>query len=1177
MARCHICHRRLPAGTVCPQDQIRVAEQHLQAFIGETPPGYAEASVLGVGGFATTWGVRDSSGTACALKWGRRATEAAVFRFAKEAELLRTAGPTVAPKLFATGTMLGRPYLLQERLQGQTLGQQLEQLPTIMPIETALETATAIANTLTLLHEKQLVHRDIKPDNIFIHEGIVRLIDFGVSERRDVEGGARGGGTPQYAAPEQWRGAPVDGSADIYSWGVILYELLCMRPPFVGEGKSIEYQHATLRPPRPSEFSRIPAALEELLLATLAKNPIDRPSASELLKRLPEVGQGRLAPTTQAVSHAAVLLPTWLLVAEIEIDAGLVQTLVDTHGAELISHRGKQLLFAWPSDGHQTSAALAEGCAAELVEWGATRCLLNLERVSSMHRAGERFLFGTRLEDLGAWWPMESWAGLRRTKTAEAALAPTKLRVRMVGREDQLKMLCQEAELAFAQERPRMVCLSGPPGIGTSRLLEEVATRICAEESVRCLRIDGENASTLDGGEAVIDMGFEGPVLVLVDELQALDSDTLGALEYAMLPGTQRPILLLATASSSFASQRPGWGSRCEHAQTIVLDRLDDGAGSILMRELLRPAEYVPASALKELATLCGGVPGAALDLVASLHREGFIACGEGGAYRLDTERLANLPTDPSGDWIASRALESLGRPVAALAMVCSVLVARFSESLVVKVSEKLSFRNELAECSIALFSLGEQGILLEREGRYTFARESTRAALIERLDPARRREVHDVALRTWQHEEEGSEALEALAFHGAAVGEAVLAAGAHVRLGDWQATYHRATQAHRHYSAAVALLEAEQGETLLLQALQGIGWAGYRIDRALDAVRALDRAEGLAERLGKPELQILILLECATALDWAQRHQESRDYVVRASDLATRTGLTTDVVVSLRLELGLGRNAWRACDNETALGHLHNAVEAAAAADDFDTRVVALMLLAPALVVAGELDAAEGRFEELVGLCEPANDRLHLCAAYGNRMFLWSARKQPQRAREDLRMAMRLAQQIGHPGPERVATYNLAEDLYWSGEYDEEALQLAKRSQELAARFIDHPVVEDALLVARCALALDDLELVTERLAWVRAEFSDECLVGASELFVSMLKLCLGEGEESWANLLDRGAQVMAGDDLLELHYWQLRLTQESTDYEDLLKEHVIWQERFDRLAAVLTAGHKP
>ncbi len=1175
MARCHICHRRLPAGSVCPQDQVRVAEQHLQAFVGDAPPDYTEASVLGVGGFATTWGVRDSSGDSCALKWGRRATQAAVFRFEKEAELLRAAGSTVAPKLLATGELLGRPYLLQERLQGQTLGQLLERVPTILSIEAALETATAIASALHLLHEKQLVHRDLKPDNIFIHEGTCRLIDFGVAEKTGSGAESRGGGTPQYAAPEQWRGAPAHSSADIYSWGVILYELICMRPPFVGEGKSIEYQHATLRPPRPSEFVGIPAALEELLLSTLAKNPERRPTVTELLKRLPEVCQGQLAPTQQATTRAAVLVPTWLLIAEVSLDAGLARILTDTHGAELISHRGDQLLLAWPSDGHENATILAERCGVELAEKGARRCLLHLERVSSMDHDGKRFLFGTLLEDLGSWWPQGSWVNLRRTQAARMARSTSEMRVRMVGREEQLGALCEQAKMAFSEERPRMLCVTGSPGIGTTRLLEEVASQICADENVRCLSIDAENASTLDGGEAVIDMAFEGPVLVLVDELQALDSDTLGALEYAMLPGEQRPIFLLATASDSFASQRPGWGTRCGHSETIVLDRLDEGASCILMQELLHPAEYVPASALKELAGLCGGVPGPAIDLASSLHREGFILQGEGGAYRLDTKRLENLPSDPSGDWIASRALESLGTSVAALAMVCSVLVARFSESLVRRVSERLSFRNELAECSIALFALREQGILLERDDRYVFVRASTRAALAARLDSSRQHEVHDVALRVWQQEGEDSEALESVAFHGAAVGETLLAAAAHVRLGDWQAEYHRAMEAHRHYAAAMELLEVGEADALMLRALRGVGWAGYRIDRARDAVLALEQAERLANQLGEPKQQILVLLECATALDWAQRHQESRDTVVRASELAVHSGLGADVVVSLRLELGLGRNAWRACDNDAALRHLQDAAEAAAAAQDFDTRVVALMLLAPALVVAGELEAAEGRFEELLGLCAPANDRLHLCAAYGNRMFLWSARKQPWRAREDLRMAMRLAQQIGHPGPERVATYNLAEDLYWSGEDDAEALQLARRSQELAVRFIDHPVVEDALLVARCALALDDLDLVKERLAWVRAEFPDDALGGVSELFASMLDLCLGAGNESWSSLLARGVKTMAGDDLLELHYWRLRSAGEgnqesATQYQTLLGEHAIWKERFERLAAV-------
>ncbi|MCP4445057.1 MAG: hypothetical protein GY811_06890 [Myxococcales bacterium] len=128
MPRCVVCHRRLAAEALCPADGARAPALAVEGYVGSRPPGYSQARVLGVGGFATTWSV-DAEGGRQALKWARRSSAAAQQRFAYEAQVLRALGGGQAPSLLDSGVLEGRPYLLMEEIAGQTLGATLESLP----------------------------------------------------------------------------------------------------------------------------------------------------------------------------------------------------------------------------------------------------------------------------------------------------------------------------------------------------------------------------------------------------------------------------------------------------------------------------------------------------------------------------------------------------------------------------------------------------------------------------------------------------------------------------------------------------------------------------------------------------------------------------------------------------------------------------------------------------------------------------------------------------------------------------------------------------------------------------------------------------------------------------------------------------------------------------------------
>ena len=187
----------------------------------------------------------------------------------------------------------GVPYLIMEMLEGESLARRLERLRWLS-LDAALDFALQAASALFAAHSHGIVHRDLKPDNIFLVEDqrfagreLVKILDFGIAKLRgdittnpvDTKLGSVIG-TPAYMSPEQCRGIPdaVDHRTDIYSLGIILYEMLCGEPPFVAPGPGdLMMMHMTTAPVPPSERRpEVPPAVEEVILAMLAKHRDER-------------------------------------------------------------------------------------------------------------------------------------------------------------------------------------------------------------------------------------------------------------------------------------------------------------------------------------------------------------------------------------------------------------------------------------------------------------------------------------------------------------------------------------------------------------------------------------------------------------------------------------------------------------------------------------------------------------------------------------------------------------------------------------------------------------------------------------------------------------------------------------------------------------------------------------
>jgi len=281
-----------------------------KALAGE----YAIERVLGEGGMATVYLALDPKHhrkVAVKVMRPELAATLGADRFLREVEIsAQLTHPHILP-VYDSGAAAGLLYYVMPCVEGESLQQRMQREGQL-PVEDALRIAREVAEALAYAHERNIIHRDIKPGNIMMSRGHAVVADFGIA--RAMGGDATitktglAVGTPQYMSPEQATGASgVDGRADVYALGCVLYEMLAGEPPFTGPTPQAIVARSLTEAPRSLTTSRVglPPALDGIIAKSLAKSPADRyQTAAAMTQALTRLTDAPVSGVTPAVLPA---------------------------------------------------------------------------------------------------------------------------------------------------------------------------------------------------------------------------------------------------------------------------------------------------------------------------------------------------------------------------------------------------------------------------------------------------------------------------------------------------------------------------------------------------------------------------------------------------------------------------------------------------------------------------------------------------------------------------------------------------------------------------------------------------------------------------------------------------------------------------------------------------------
>jgi serine/threonine protein kinase/WD40 repeat protein len=358
--------------TGAPGELLDLTLDERATLSGRTISHFRIGELLGSGGMGVVYAAKDTRlGRSVALKF--LASElvrdpAAKARFLTEARAASALDHTNLCAILEVGESEdGLLFLAMPRYDGESLESRLARGP--LPVEEAIEIAVQAARGLAKAHEHGIVHRDVKPGNLFLtRDGVVKILDFGIAKLTGETGPTRLGailGTPSYMAPEQTRGETVDARADVWSLGVVLYEMLAGRRPFAG-GTGAAVVHAVLHgTPGPLTHLRpeVPAELDRIISRMLAKDPGQR--HADAAEALADLRSALGLSTTGSLSPSAPRRPrrrlvAWIALGAVALVAGVaIGLLVWRRGGAAPALLQGQIVQLTDLQGRETSPSLS--------------------------------------------------------------------------------------------------------------------------------------------------------------------------------------------------------------------------------------------------------------------------------------------------------------------------------------------------------------------------------------------------------------------------------------------------------------------------------------------------------------------------------------------------------------------------------------------------------------------------------------------------------------------------------------------------------------------------------------------------------------------------------------------------------------------------------------------------